>query len=135
MIIVTGRSGYAAVPVHGSKASAASNARARMAGPPSVEADDLHPVRALAGRDLADRHQAAVRLDDRIRGDGFRFLAGDDHEASSGIDAEAARLLLGGGATEAGEAAGSGGAAECADRAAGALRGVQEFPVWREVQV
>src|SRR2546427_4081400 len=101
----------------------------------SVEADDFHPVRALAGRDLADRHQAAVRLDDRIRGDGFRFLAGDDHEASRGVDAEAARLLLRGGAAEVGEVAGSGVDAECADRAAGALRGVQEFPVWREVQV
>src|SRR6267378_1713672 len=135
MIIVTGRSGYAAAPVHGSRASAASNARARMAGPPSVEADDLHPVRALAGRDLADRHQAAVRLDDRIRGDRFRFLAGDDHEAPRGIDAEAARLLLGGSAAEVSEAAGVGVDAEGADRAAGALRGVQEFPVRREVQV
>src|SRR6266404_6150181 len=101
----------------------------------SLEADDLHPVRALAGRDLADRHQAAVRLDDRIRGDRFRFLAGDDHEASRGIDAEAARLLLGGSAAEVGEAAGGGVDAEGADRAAGALRGVQEFPVRREMQV
>src|SRR6267143_1388499 len=113
----------------------ANSARARMTGPPSVEADDLHPVRALAGRDLADRHQAAVRLDDRIRGDRFRFLAGDDHEAPRGIDAEAARLLLGGSAAEVGEAAGVGVDAEGADRAAGALRGVQEFPVRREVQV
>src|SRR5437879_2237520 len=101
----------------------------------SVEADDLHPVRALPRRDLAHGHQAAVRLNDRIRGDRFRFLAGDDHEASRGIDAEAARLLLGRSAAEVSEAAGGGVDAEGADRAAGALRGVQEFPVWREVQV
>src|SRR6267142_3157404 len=113
----------------------ANSARARMAGPASIEADDLHPVRALAGRDLADRHEAAVRLNDRIRGDRFRFLAGDDHEAPRGIDAEAARLLLGGSAAEVSEVAGSGVDAEGADRAAGALRGVQEFPVWRQVQV
>src|SRR6267378_5974434 len=101
----------------------------------SIEADDLHPVRALAGRDLADRHQAAVRLNDRIRGDRIRFLAGDDHEAAGGIDAEAARLLLGGSAAEVGEVAGGGVDAEGADRAAGALRGVEEPAVRREVQV
>src|SRR2546427_12808159 len=77
----------------------------------------------------------SVRLHDRIRGDRFGFLAGDDHEASGGVDAEAARLLLGGSAAEVSEAAGGGVDAEGADRAAGALRGVQEPAVRSEVQI
>src|SRR5437016_9612856 len=102
--MVIGRSGYAAAPVHGAKASAASNARTRMA--PSIEADDLHPVRAFAGRVLADRLERAARRVDGIGGEGLRLLARDDHESSGGIDLEAARLFLGGGAAKVGELAG-----------------------------
>src|SRR6266850_7991964 len=100
-----------------------------------IEADDLHPVRALAGRVPADRLQLAARRVDGIRREGLRLVAGDDHEAPGGIDAEAARLLLGGSAGEVGERARGGIDAEGADRAAGALRGVQEPAVRSEVQV
>src|SRR5437016_10803021 len=131
--MVIGRSGYAAAPVHGAKASAASNARTRMA--PSIEADDLHPVRAFAGRVLADRIQRAARRVDGVCGEGLRLLAGDDHESSGGIDLEAARLFLGGGAAKIGELAGRVIDAEGADAVAGALRGVQELSVRGEVQV
>jgi len=85
--------------------------------PRSVERDDLHPVRPIAGRVLADRLQGAGRGVDRIGGERVRLLAGDDHVAPGGIDPEAARLFLRGGATEPGELAG--GAVEFDPRSAG----------------
>src|SRR6266850_174217 len=42
----------------------------------------------------ADDHQAAVRLGDRIRGDGFRLLAGVGERARGGIVANVHCLLL-----------------------------------------
>lgn len=69
-----------------------------------IETDDLHPVRVLARRVLPQQLERAVRLD-RVGRDRIRQLAADDHVLARGIDAEAARLLLGRRAREIGELA------------------------------
>src|SRR5262245_22917453 len=100
-----------------------------------IEADDLHPIRPFTGRISADQLQGAAGGVDRVGGEGVRLLTGDDHVAPGGVDAEAARLLFRGRAAEPGEIAGGGVHAEGADRVAGALGRVEEFPVRRQVQV
>src|SRR5262245_8246065 len=102
---------------------------------PLIEADDLHPIRPFAGRISADQLQGAAGGVDRVGGEGVRLLTGDDHVAPGGVDAEAARLLFRGRAAKPGELAGGGVDAESADRVAGALGCVEEFPVRRQVQV
>src|SRR5207248_6301536 len=82
-----------------------------------------------------DRLQGTTRGIDRIRGDGVRLLARDDHEAPGAIDAESPRLFFGGRAADVDELAGRRVDAEGSDRAAGALGGVQKLPVRREMQV
>src|SRR6266542_6938040 len=101
----------------------------------SIEGDDLHPVRAFARRILPERLERAGGPVDLVDRDRIRLLAAHHHVAALGIDAEPARLLLGRRAREIGQLAGGGVDAERPDRAAGALRGVQELAVRRDVQV
>src|SRR3981081_2361542 len=70
---------------------------------PSIEADDLDPVRALPGRILLQQLERASRLLDRVDRDRFRLFPGGDEEPSPGIDRESARLLLRRRAREVGE--------------------------------
>ena len=93
----------------------------------SAEAYDLHPVRILARRVLLQQRERSVGRDREDR-DRVRQFAADDHIFAIGVDAEAARLLLDRRAREVGELAGCTVDAERAERATGALRGVQGFP-------
>src|SRR2546426_2434746 len=61
---------------------------------PSIEADDLDPVRALPGRILLQQLERASRLLDRVDRDRFRLFPRGDEKPSFGIDRESARLLL-----------------------------------------
>ena len=72
-------------------------------------------VSALVQQLIAEQLERAVRLDcvDRDR---IRQLTADDHVLARGIDAEAARLLLGRRAQEVRELAAGGVDAERADR-------------------
>ena len=100
-----------------------------------VEADDLDPVRALAGRILLQQPERAARLVDRVDRDRVGFLAARDQEPALRIDREAARLLLGRRAADVGELAGRAVDAERAERAARPLRDVEELAVRRQVEV
>src|SRR5205085_11393161 len=97
------------------------------------ELDDLDPVRALAGRILADQLERAGAVVDRVRRNGRRKLARDDEVAPGRVDREATRLLLGRRASEVGELFTFD--AQRIDRAASALGGVEEPAIRREVQV
>src|SRR6516164_1791703 len=83
----------------------------------SIEAHDLHPVRSLACRILLEKLQGSVRRIDRVHRDRVGLLSGDDHESSTRIDVEAARLALGGRASEIRKGAARRVDRECSDRA------------------
>src|SRR5882672_1362751 len=99
----------------------------------SVGVDDRYPVRAFAGRVLVQQPEGAARLVDRVHRERLGFLARGDQVAAGRADGEAARLLFGRRAAEVGQLAARRIDAEPAERAAGALRGVQELAVRREV--
>src|SRR5262249_46189904 len=84
----------------------------------SVEAHDLDPVAALAGRVLREVAEGAAAAVDRVDRDRLRLLAAHHHVAAPRIDAEPARLLLGRRAREIGQLAGGAVHAERPDRAA-----------------
>src|SRR2546426_5863752 len=96
---------------------------------PSIEADDLDPVRALPGRILLQQLERASRLLDRVDRDRFRLFPRGDEKPSFGIDRESARLLLRRRAREIAELPACRLDAERGERVRGALRGVQEFSV------
>src|SRR5512144_3161341 len=95
----------------------------------SVEADDLHPVRAFPTRILLEQPERPAGRLDRVHRDRVRLLPGRDQEPPLRIDREAAWLLLGGRAPEVGELPGLGVDAERPQRARRALGDVEELAV------
>src|SRR2546430_803729 len=121
--------------VSSSTASMLSGSSLAIVRSPSRKVDDLDPVRILAHRVLLQLRQLAARLVDRVARQAVRELADREQVAARGIDAEAARLLLGRHAADRGQGAVGGVDLEPREGARRALRAVEELAVRGDVEV